>query len=240
MGNRSSLSDGNSEESDEHVDASNSRDLDASAPNDDNPPAYVPDFADIVILFANILRTSRALPAEVLIMALKDFANFQPRLSFSLSREVSYGNNADRVHLAVVLGRHAGFYLSRIEVTVVSKDQGWSSYPNEQGMRNSNTWGELCLASRPTTRHHLYTNIHAGKSYETHKIVYDTSSAVIQDIEEALKEVPSLQELQLRARSQYPAWVNNIRFAEICLFYSIHNDILTVVEKYSPNQASDF
>ena len=70
------------------------------------------------------------------------------------------------------------FIPTTITITIESKDQGWSSYPHEHGQRTSCTWGELSLNKLPTW-YFLYRNIHAGKTLEEQKIIFDVLSPLV-------------------------------------------------------------
>ncbi|PNW82227.1 hypothetical protein CHLRE_06g278118v5 [Chlamydomonas reinhardtii] len=85
----------------------------------------------------------------------------------------------------------------RAEVTSVAveaeaHDQGWSSYPSDRGSyRNSWTWGELVLVGPPNGQPlrqgdpgRLFTNRHADRNYQTHRVVQGPDSAVVQDLNE--------------------------------------------------------
>jgi hypothetical protein len=131
-----------------------------------------------------------------------------------------YEINADEVYMNIMIPRHTEFVPCRVEFVVESKDQGWSRYPEEHGQRSSHTWGEASVGDS-STRHHVYTNIHAGHSYETQTIVFDKDSALVRELASA--SLAGDTTLRFHARSQYPGWVNSINSAEVKVQYEPHH-----------------
>ncbi|RIB22597.1 hypothetical protein C2G38_1960578 [Gigaspora rosea] len=116
----------------------------------------------------------------------------------------------------------------KIEITCESHDQGWSSYPQDQGTYNNSwTWGEISIIPKQNNdlqghlieneskiRYNVYTNKHAVKDWQTHNFVF-------------LSDHPLVQSLQpgdivgLYIRSCYPGWCNYIKRAEIKFYYTV-------------------
>ncbi|KAF0545740.1 hypothetical protein F8M41_002027 [Gigaspora margarita] len=116
----------------------------------------------------------------------------------------------------------------KIEITCESHDQGWSSYPQDQGTYNNSwTWGEISIIPKQNndlqghlieneskTRYKVYTNKHAVEDWQTHKFVF-------------LSEHPLVQSLQpgdivgLYIRSLHPGWCNYNKRAEIKFYYTV-------------------
>lgn len=205
------------------------------------PPSskYTPSLADVLIICSNISTSKNALPSDVLIMALKDFAGYWPEMRKACTVEGRFPNNADAVYLELPLRAIEGITPVHIEVEVISKDQGWSSYPSEAGKRTSNSWGELALSTDMTKRHSVYRNIHAGKVYETHLAVFNGDSAMVSELQEALLAAEPGQAVNLRlmARSAYPAWVNYIASASITVLYRVEDSIMEQVDRIKPSAA---
>lgn len=102
--------------------------------------------------------------------------------------------------------------LRRLVVTTESKDQGWSSFPENRGTRdNSWTWFELSLDDGETddeiVRVEIVRNIHAGSTFETYQ-------AIIED-ERVLKQAKKGDRLSVWARAMYPGWRNEVRSVTI-------------------------
>ncbi|CAG8509123.1 20810_t:CDS:2 [Dentiscutata erythropus] len=121
-----------------------------------------------------------------------------------------------------------------IVITCESHDQGWSSYPQDNGTYNNSwTWGEISIITskqnnnlqdqlinyeaiekQPKTRFRVYTNKHADKNWQVHK-------------QEFFSDHPLVQSLQpgdivgLWIRSDFPGWCNYIKRAEIKFYYTI-------------------
>ncbi|RIB22598.1 hypothetical protein C2G38_2014230 [Gigaspora rosea] len=113
----------------------------------------------------------------------------------------------------------------KIEITCESHDQGWSSYPQDQGTYNNSwTWGEITIIPKQNndlqgqneskTRYKVYTNKHAAEGWQTHNFIF-------------LSDHPLVQSLQpgdivgLYIRSLHPGWCNYIKRAEIKFYYTV-------------------
>jgi len=116
------------------------------------------------------------------------------------------------------------FRVARLVITVTSRDQGWSSYPVDQGTRrNSHTFVEMELRGspqRPTTypRTRVVTNIHAGRNWEATERVFEEDSDEVQWLQGELDRNGSLN-VDLFARSQYPGWRCKIQSASVRVFW---------------------
>ena len=102
--------------------------------------------------------------------------------------------------------------LRRLIVTMDSKDQGWSSYPELHGTRQDSwTWFELTLDDGRTgdeiVRVEVIRNIHAGEIFIQHRI----------DIEDerVLGQAQKGDLLSVWVRAMYPGWCNHVRSVEI-------------------------
>ncbi|KAH9160655.1 hypothetical protein EDB89DRAFT_1812202, partial [Lactarius sanguifluus] len=108
-------------------------------------------------------------------------------------------------------------FISHVIIRTESHDQGWSSFPRDQGsFNNSWTWLELALVRNPTESAptetppdwRIYTNLHASRTWQTNEIVLDKSNEIIG----ALRPGDSLA---IWAEARFPGWVNMVRSAKI-------------------------
>ena len=157
----------------------------------------------------------KRLPAELThyICTLADEALVR---DITTSCETQFWDNADVVYLRTppldsALVRH---FLCSVTVDTDSHDQGWSSDPNRDWhgtYQGSYTWWELAL-ERPSgeevLRQRLCTNVHASLEYKRHSIVLGAENPLLQ-------EARARDMLALRARTQFPGWVNFARYARI-------------------------
>eukprot|EP01039_Chlorochromonas_danica_P007512 gene7512-8309_t len=189
-------------------------------------------FSDFIILMANFASSGSRLPLDILFMIFQEYVAFWPTMVLRDNRSHRFGNNADTVFQNLSLSYMNGFVPTKIELDVVSKDQGWSSYPDEHGLRNSNTWGELTLSSSPEKRYRIYTNIHAGSTYENHYYCFAAGSPVIKELQRILSSPCNSSEnvtIELRARALYPGWVNNIASSAITVFFGPSSSMLDYI-----------
>ena len=112
-----------------------------------------------------------------------------------------------------------------VNFEVESKDQGWSSYPEDHGKRNSNTWLEASLSELSTTRYHLFTNIHAGQAFEYQEKQCDRQSDLVKDLVGLMDRREGFPlTIRMHARSCYPGWTISIRRAVIEIELSLIPD----------------
>ena len=106
-----------------------------------------------------------------------------------------------------------GKKLKKVVVTVVSKDQGWSSYPSDHGTyRNSNTWFELSVGSpvegsEEKWRGEVVKNLHAHDDFKDHTIE-------ISD-EGLYEKAEGGDVLTVWAHARYSGWKNTVKKAKI-------------------------
>jgi hypothetical protein len=114
-------------------------------------------------------------------------------------------------------------FISRVVIRTESHDQGWSSYPNDQGtFNNSWTWLNLVLVRNPTESApsetppdwRIYTNLHASRTWQIKEVVLDRSNEIIG----ALRPGDSLA---IWGEARYPGWVNIVRSANIEVVYGL-------------------
>jgi len=120
---------------------------------------------------------------------------------------------------------HDKIRIKRIEFTCISHDQGWSSYPDEQNTYNGSwTWGECSVLTNNQTektglRHHVYTNLHAVSSWQTHVKVFDELQPGVPH--PLITEFKPGDLLGFWILSRFPGWRNYVSFAEIKLEYQV-------------------
>jgi len=104
----------------------------------------------------------------------------------------------------------SGKRLKKVVITVVSKDQGWSSYSEDHGTyRNTWTWFELSVG-RPSDegfverwRGEVVRNLHAHGEFKEH---------TIQILDKGLYEkAESGDVLTVWAHAQFPGWRNTVK-----------------------------
>jgi hypothetical protein len=150
---------------------------------------YTPSRADVIATRSILFRH---LPLE-LVEKILDDAQYYPHSVFATTtHQFNYP-------LAVRDGRSLAIqtspivdteFISRVVIRTESHDQGWSSYPQDQGtFNNSWTWLDLSLVrnlnppesaateSPPDWR--IYTNLHASRTWQTKEVVLDTSNEII-------------------------------------------------------------
>jgi hypothetical protein len=127
------------------------------------------DLADVLILLANFNSSRVPIPVHF-VAEILNYAGILPQLAASRSNRFTSPNNCNMSYLRLNLPRSAYIQPTCIYIYVNSKDQGWSSYPEERGKRSSHTWGELQLLNNPAQRFEVFRNIHAGKDFEYHAV----------------------------------------------------------------------
>ena len=158
------------------------------------------------------VRSLLPLPPE-LVTQILDLAEYWAYFQRKRSDAGQFRNANERYIQSVpILGGDFVRPLRRLVVTTDSRDQGWSSYPEDHGTRqNSWTWFELTLDDGETNREimrvEVVRNIHA-------KPVFERKETVIED-EKLLSLAKMGDRLSVWARAMYPGWCNNVRSVEI-------------------------
>jgi hypothetical protein len=105
-----------------------------------------------------------------------------------------------------------GKTLRKVVITVVSKDQGWSSFPSDHGTyRGSWTWFELSIGSSKDSeekwRGEVVRNLHARDSFKKHTIEISDG--------ELYEKAKSGDVLTVWALARYPGWRNTVKKVKI-------------------------
>ena len=107
----------------------------------------------------------------------------------------------------------SGTKLRKVVITVVSKDQGWSSSPDDHGTyRGSCTWFELSVGSSSETpaekwRGEVVRNLHAHGDFKKH---------TIEILDKGLYEkAESGDVLTVWAHAEYLGWRNTVKKVKI-------------------------
>ena len=107
--------------------------------------------------------------------------------------------------------------IRKLEVTVDSHDQGWSSYPhNHNTMRGSWTFGEVWVRNSEGEKVYsytrVYTNIHACKNWKLQSKSFDRYDEIMLYLKPGYS-------VDLMLVACFPGWVNSTRFAEMKVFF---------------------
>ena len=177
-----------------------------------------------------------ALPAELVLQILDHpsrwrliSANFE---SCTLSSPTSVTAHAESIDVASTppfTARQVSL-LRKLAFTFQSKDQGWSSYPDDRGtFRNSWTWFEARVEKPVRTgstvsqevgddeegmsaghnqRLRLQANRHAGDELEEYRIEYGLSKDMVRSLQPGDRVI-------LSAHAQFGGWVNFVNQAAI-------------------------
>lgn len=178
---------------------------------------------DVLLLFYDLVH-NLSLPCEVLQRIFEFSACDLITISFTYSIEHHGDNFEDYVYFSKNITPIRWFQPYEVHVIVQSKDQGWSSYPaDHNSYRDTWTWNELCILQNDYLyRLEINRNLHAGRQY----IEYDKSIQF---------PIPNIScnedmQLQIRSRSLYPGWSNNILCASIEMTWKLKCNIETIEE----------
>lgn len=114
----------------------------------------------------------------------------------------------------------------KVVFSTVSRDQGWSSFPAQHGTyENSNTWFEVAVyepdpyefAKIVAPRMKIVTNIHAGKEWKKHDVVW-THDSSDEEVRSLIANMRGGQRIAITAWAQYPLWRNNVSSASIDIY----------------------
>ena len=108
----------------------------------------------------------------------------------------------------------------KVKFRITSHDQGWSSYPEDQGtQRNSWTWGEVDIIdpvtgmSKLQERPRVFTNVHASSTWKTHSVDYAGFDGF-------MAQYAPGDVLEFYCRSMFPGWCIYVRDAKMEVHYA--------------------
>ncbi|TYJ52592.1 hypothetical protein B9479_006800 [Cryptococcus floricola] len=109
--------------------------------------------------------------------------------------------------------------VKEIVVATESKDQGWSSFPENHGTYDvTSSWFDLTLLRDgkevPNTRLDVQHNVHAGKEFKLHTNTIPSTHPFV-------KEMQKGDCITLWARALYPKWENHVQRASIAISYDV-------------------
>lgn len=167
--------------------------------------------AALVRLTEGILRQTDISP-EVL-QRMFDFASIGVKQVASTQREYHGRSFDNSCYFQVDLVQRPEFLARQLVVVTSSRDQGWSSYPQDQGTRNGSwTWVELGT-NENDERIRLVTNIHAGREWERTESVFSQGDAI-------LDRLTTNATINLYTRSCFPGWNCRMNEAEVRVLWT--------------------
>lgn len=116
--------------------------------------------------------------------------------------------------------------VGKIEFSTVSRDQGWSSFPADRNTyQNSHTWFEVVvyepdpyeLSRVITPRMRIITNVHAGKEWKKHDVIW-TYDCADEQIRQLVARLKGGQRIAITAWAMYPGWKNHVSSASIDIY----------------------
>lgn len=154
---------------------------------------------------------------ELVVDIILDYAAFWDWMSTESNVEKKIRDARDAYLTLTIPDAQPRMKLRKLRVECESHDQGWSSYPANQGTyKGSWTWGDLSVVDETGTTlvkiDRVYTNIHACGDYQSHKFEVSCDHAL-------LRELTPGRRLILSLNARFPGWTNYVRFARMTLFH---------------------
>ncbi len=206
------------------------------------------DPAEVAILFLQLTnpadKTTFALPADIMFLIFKFVGEGFSTKTQTIARadERRGSENEKRLDLCAFLAKngklrpplphngHGRYRVREVRITCRSHDQGWSSYPQQKGRRNSHTWGEAAVTvrrqgddrarvlehGRSEPLYPVYRNKHACTAWEDHAAVFPHGAPLVDSVELALDELRK-QQVQDMGKSTGHGGIENIRSAQTSL-----------------------
>jgi hypothetical protein len=108
--------------------------------------------------------------------------------------------------------------IRRIDIRIVSHDQGWSSWPEFRGTYESScTWFELALLDErraaASPRFWVGSNVHASSEWKEHRMVARRDHPLVSQARPG-------QHLAMFSRAECALWVNYVRELEVTVYLS--------------------
>lgn len=165
---------------------------DESSIESQHPPDLKANLADVLILLANFNSSNVPIPL-LLVVEILNYAGILAPVRVHRGDRFTSTNDCNSMYVTLKLPSNRYVRPTAIHLNVSSKDQGWSSYPSERGMRSSHTWGELCLSNKPAQRFSVFRNIHAGRSFEEQTVNIPLSEAAPEQYKPLIRDILSFQ-----------------------------------------------
>ena len=176
-----------------------------------------------------------------LIQRLFDFGRVGVQQVHETQRNYDGRENDNGRYLQVTVHRRQEFVMNQLVVVTNSRDQGWSSYPQDQGTRNGSwTWIELGLGSNDNddneqNRTRLVTNIHAGQDWERNEAVFAPGNTVLDALSAAVSR-NGLDTVSIYTRSCFPGWQCRINLAQVRVLWK--PNVTAIAERLQQAQNS--
>ena len=152
---------------------------------------------------------------DALCISVLDYAEVWNCISIQTNAAFQKGNCTE-LYLRITVPDTVARGPRRLEISVDSHDQGWSSYPQHLNTReHSWTWGEVWVKAENGNKlfvSKVYSNLHACKSW-------DLQSKTFNRYDDIMPHIKPGATVDLMLCARYPGWVNNTRFAEMKLYF---------------------
>ena len=214
-------------------------------------------FADLILLLKSLVRSSDtdACPLRPVLDAapqvLFDIFEYAALLDCHISKRravevLGQSDNQNHAYMRLCVTPRKYFEVYSVLFHVSSRDQGWSSFPEQRGTCDGYSWieaafnidenaessvseSELANTYNPILFSHKSTiqrNIHAGQSYEDGYFTFDEDSIFVKKINSLFKksffkthENKININFSLLMRSEFPGWRCNVRSGSICVVF---------------------
>ena len=154
-----------------------------------------------------------------LVTPILDYAEYWLRDTSSYDNELKYSeSDAGKIyHSAHVPKLTAPRAMRKVEICIVSHDQGWSSYPQWHGTREGSwTWFEVEIPRLQFERE-VCRNLHADDKDQQAVITwrYDSED---QERREMMRALRSGDVISVKPFARFPGWTNFVVSAKIDIF----------------------
>lgn len=187
-----------------------------------------------------------------LVSVILDLASIVPVFRITCCDQIPACSNMNTPYFSTPVLEHTPGVrkLVRIECNAISKDQGWSSYPEDHGKQNSWAFHELAIAVNsehpwwrertPRAGHevaplrmHVFSNFHAVDEYRHLKRSFDVIKEAKENVnfqnlmelyrnheQETMPDAEAEHRLVWVVRSIYPCWTNHVKVARMDLVFA--------------------
>ena len=201
-------------------------------------------FADLILLMKSLVRSESDVchlrrVLDIAPQVLFDIFKYAAILDCCISKKsnaeiLGKSDNQNHEYLGLTVVPKKYFEVCSVVFNFTSRDQGWSSFPEQRGTRDGYSWleaafsidekgdnSELANTYNPILFSHRATiqrNIHAGKVYEDGSYLFDEESTFVKKINSLFKksffrshENKININFSMIMRSEYPGWRCNVR-----------------------------